>query len=106
MPELSILDLLARAITPPGENRRFDTRFFLADASHAYSPHADPTGSGELVDLSWVALTEARALDLPGITRLVIDELEQRLALPVEDARRRAVPFVRWQGQGMRFDYI
>jgi 8-oxo-dGTP pyrophosphatase MutT (NUDIX family) len=89
-PRLSALTFLARAITPPGRVRRYDTRFFLADgaaaASHALS------GDGELGELAWFTLDETRGLELPGITRLVIEDIAEYLG----DARSssvRPVPF-------------
>jgi 8-oxo-dGTP pyrophosphatase MutT (NUDIX family) len=77
-PDLSAISFFARAITPPGRPRRYDTRFFVADAS-AISTRAHD-GDGELVDLSWFTLPEIRALDLPGITRLVIEDVSELLA--------------------------
>ena len=90
LPDLSALTYMARAITPPGRARRFDARFFLADAEALIDP--DPiAGSGELDEIAWIPLAEAEALDLPAITRFVIGEVRQRL----EDPDRPA-PFVRF----------
>jgi hypothetical protein len=36
-------------------------------------------GSGELLELHWVSIDDARTLELPQITRLVLDEVERRL---------------------------
>ncbi len=77
-PNLAGLNFIARAITPPGRPRRYDTRFFLADAASMTARVHD--GDGELVDLSWFTVAEIRALDLPGITRLVIDDVAVLLA--------------------------
>ena len=33
-PRLDVLHLIARAITPPYRNRRFDARFFMSDSAH------------------------------------------------------------------------
>ena len=44
----------------------------------------------ELSHLSWLTLAEARALDLPFITEVVLAEIEARLRLKEPD---RAVPF-------------
>jgi 8-oxo-dGTP pyrophosphatase MutT (NUDIX family) len=80
---------VARAITPPGRTRRFDARFFMADASALMAP--EPTaGSGELDEIAWLPLDEARSLDLPSITRFVLGEVAERLSQP-----DRPLPFVR-----------
>ncbi|HYC96945.1 NUDIX hydrolase [Brevundimonas sp.] len=89
LPDLAALSYIARAITPPGRTRRFDARFFMADASALL--HPDPTaGSGELDEIAWLPLEEARAVDLPAITRFVLAEVAERLV-----HRDRPVPFVR-----------
>ena len=89
LPDLAALTYVARAITPPGRTRRFDARFFMADADALLEP--EPTsGSGELDEIAWLPLDDARALDLPAITRFVLGEVAERLAGPV-----RPLPFVR-----------
>ena len=89
LPDLAALSYVARAITPPGRTRRFDARFFMADAQALL--HPEPTaGSGELDEIAWMPLKEARALDLPAITRFVLGEVAERLAQP-----NRPLPFVR-----------
>ena len=89
LPDLSVLSYIARAITPPGRARRFDARFFMAQAEALLTP--EPTaGSGELDEIAWLPLDQARALDLPAITRFVLGELAERLTQP-----NRPLPFVR-----------
>ena len=80
-PRLDVLHLIARAITPPYRNRRFDARFFMIDAEHIQGEvHERPQGSGELLDLHWVELSRARHMEgIPHITQLVLQELERRL---------------------------
>jgi 8-oxo-dGTP pyrophosphatase MutT (NUDIX family) len=75
--DLAPLDLVAHAITPPGRVRRFDARFFTADALALARLERTP-GSGELEKIAWFALPEALALDLPSITRFVVAELAER----------------------------
>ena len=88
LPDLAALDYIARAITPPGRTRRFDARFFMAPAEALL--HPEPTaGSGELDEIAWLDLDEARAQDLPAITRFVLGELGERLETP-----DRPLPFV------------
>lgn len=69
-----------RAITPPGRSRRFDARFFLADAADLAVDADDLAGaSGELSHLHWIGLAEARTLDLPFITEVVLAEVTNLL---------------------------
>ncbi|WP_240535115.1 NUDIX hydrolase [Notoacmeibacter marinus] len=81
MPDLSRLRFVARAITPPGRVRRFDTRFFTCWRDEAVAhelPEGGPTQ--ELSDLVWMPLGEALASDkLPGITRIIVAHLAERL---------------------------
>ena len=78
--DLGGLRLLARAITPPGRPRRFDTRFFVADATVIANPD-NPIApeTDELLTPHWVTLEEARQLDLPWITGQILNRLEQLL---------------------------
>jgi 8-oxo-dGTP pyrophosphatase MutT (NUDIX family) len=70
------LRFVFRAITPPGRTRRFDARFFLADAAGlADGGHDFAAASGELQHLRWLDLPQARALDLPFITEVVLAEV-------------------------------
>ncbi|MBN8608866.1 MAG: NUDIX hydrolase [Caulobacterales bacterium] len=78
-PELDKLQFVARAITPPYRPRRYDARFFLADAD-AVLASFEPVAGEELLHTKWFGLEEAEALDLPSITRFVLKEVRQRLA--------------------------
>ncbi|MEI9989426.1 MAG: hypothetical protein WDM86_05245 [Rhizomicrobium sp.] len=91
MPRLDVLEMIARAITPPNRTRRFDARFFMADAS-AIAHRIDASGNEELLTPTWLTLAEARALDMPSITRTVLDEVEARIA----GDTARPVPFYRF----------
>ncbi len=70
---LGALRFIARAVTPPGRVRRYDTRFFLANADLISGGAL--AGDGELSRLDWFSLDAIRQLELPGITRLVIEDL-------------------------------
>nr|WP_240904411.1 NUDIX hydrolase [Rhodobacter sp. SGA-6-6] len=76
-----VMRFVFRAITPPGRSRRFDARFFLADAADA-SGDAEgfSAASAELSHLHWIGLAEARALDLPFVTEVVLAEVTNLLA--------------------------
>ena len=101
-PDLGNIHFVVRAITPPGRSRRFDTRFFTADATtvtHRVEGIVGP--DSELVELVWVPIDEAKRLDMPAITGVALDELERRVAaglthdLPVPFYRMRNRRFSR-----------
>lgn len=89
LPDLAALTFIARAVTPAYHPRRFDARFFTADAGALLSLERE-AGSGELDEVGWLMLGEARDADLPAITRFVLAEVERRL-----DAPDGPAPFVR-----------
>jgi 8-oxo-dGTP pyrophosphatase MutT (NUDIX family) len=91
LPRLSALTYFARAVTPPGRPRRYDTRFFCAEASHI--SHRVDQMDGELESLDWFTFEQVRALDLPGITRVVLEDLSDRLKLGWSVADDVPVPF-------------
>lgn len=93
-PDAGALEFIFRAVTPPGRPRRFDARFFLTDAAGiSGDPDDFSLASDELSHLSWLTLTEARGLDLPFITEVVLAEVEARLAEGPEASTKRAIPF-------------
>lgn len=94
MPDLGDLYFVARAITPPRRVKRFDTRFFVADAG-AITHRVDGlvTPDTELVELVWMPLSQARELDMVTVTKVILGELEARLAEGL--SHQQPVPFYR-----------
>jgi 8-oxo-dGTP pyrophosphatase MutT (NUDIX family) len=93
-PDLSRLRFIARAITPPGFARRFDARFFYVEGDaivHRLENIAHP--DAELVELTWRPVTVASRLDLPIITRLVLEELQTVLRAARDGRPSLPVPF-------------
>lgn len=80
-PDASALRYVFRAITPPKRPRRFDARFFAADAATiSGDPDDFRLASDELSHLHWVPLPEARSLNLPFITEVVLSEIAELIA--------------------------
>ncbi len=74
------LAFVFRAITPPGRPRRFDARFFVADADRLKTnPDDFSAASEELSHLQWIAFDDLRRFDLPFITQVVLAEIAGRL---------------------------
>lgn len=90
-PHAGGLRFIFRAITPPGRPRRFDARFFLADAG-AIAGDLDDFSAAceELSHLHWVPLAKARRLNLPFITEVVLAEVQ---AIASGKDRPDTVPF-------------
>jgi 8-oxo-dGTP pyrophosphatase MutT (NUDIX family) len=81
-PPLEKMDFICRAVTPTHRSRRFDTRFFMVYDEFIHTdPESMEKASGELLDLHWLTLNEAHKLDLPVITRSVVDIVEKRMQL-------------------------
>jgi 8-oxo-dGTP pyrophosphatase MutT (NUDIX family) len=91
VPRLDRFEMIARAVTPPGRTRRFDARFFMVDGS-AIAHELDATDNDELLKPTWLTLAEARALDLPSITRRIMDEVDAC----IEHGPGRPIPFFRY----------
>ncbi len=106
LPDPSSLFLIARAITPPGRVRRFDTRFFTADASSiAHKVDGVIHADAELVELVWVELRSQPLADLHPMTRNVLGELDKRLA--TGPLRHDApLPFFHFYGGKMQKDVL
>jgi 8-oxo-dGTP pyrophosphatase MutT (NUDIX family) len=102
LPDLGAIHFIGRAITPPRRARRFDARFFAMDASAIADRVEGIVGpEAELVELVWMPLAEARALDMATVTAVMLEELDARIAaglrhdLPVPFYRMANRRFVR-----------
>jgi 8-oxo-dGTP pyrophosphatase MutT (NUDIX family) len=102
-PALASLHFIGRAITPPMRTKRFDARFFLADADEALLDDRPPQDGAEMEDLRWFTYDEALDLDLPTVTRFILGEVAARLREPHLPHRP---PFLRWVGGKHRMDRL
>jgi 8-oxo-dGTP pyrophosphatase MutT (NUDIX family) len=103
-PALSRLTFVARAITPPGRPRRFDSRFFCVEAEAIV--HRVEVADGELSDLEWHSIPQARSLELPNITRVVLEDLGERIAAGALHGSDLPVPFYHRRRGSFRRDLI
>ncbi len=104
LPRGNHLRFIFRAITPPGRPRRFDARFFLADAIGIETDLDDfSNASDELNHLHWIDLVAAKSLDLPFITEVVLSEVMAILKNPDKSAD---VPFFRHDNGRAHFSLL
>lgn len=101
-PCLQHLQFIGRAVTPPYRPKRFDARFFMAEANKVLIDDRPPLDGAELHDLQWVSLKDALDLDLPNVTRFMLGEIEARLASNDDPG----APFLRWTRSGHSTDRI
>lgn len=93
VPNAAALQFFFRAVTPAGNPRRFDARFFLADATDLQTDPDDfSRAEDELKHLQWVPLADARRFDLPFITQVVLAELGHHIK---RGGPPESVPFFR-----------
>lgn len=100
-PCISSLGFIARAITPPGRPRRYDTRFFTAQREQVIENAA--AADGEFADLNWFSIPQAQALDLPNITRRILADLDELLK---SEEKPASVPFYYERAGTYRRDLI
>ena len=98
-PALGCLRIIARAITPPGRVRRFDTRFFAAWRDDVAVELAEGGPTNELEQLVWLPIADAKRADTPAITKTILEELERRLTLDPGLSPGGPTPFYRMIGK-------
>lgn len=109
LPACDALTFIFRAITPPYRPKRFDARFFLAEADALVSDIEDLSrASGELSHLTWLTLREARDLDLPLITEVVLAEVEEILSVTPrgQTPADRPAPFFHHEADRSYYDAL
>lgn len=94
-PKIGPLTLFARAITPPGRPRRYDTRFFCVSADEI--SHKVDTSDGELSGLHWLTIEEARSLDIPAITRVILEDLTDFLEAAGAGPLNAPIPYYQFK---------
>ncbi|MEW7006893.1 NUDIX hydrolase [Lentilitoribacter sp. EG35] len=77
--DLSHLRYIARAITPLGQNRRYDTRFFTCFCDEVEMDLSTLKDSNELTELQWVDVQSPQNLDFPDITARILNHLRHSL---------------------------
>jgi 8-oxo-dGTP pyrophosphatase MutT (NUDIX family) len=93
-PDLRALDYLMRAVTPPYVPIRFNTRFFIADASAAQGPLRP---CPELEDVGWRPIDEVLTLSVVNVTEYVLDAAKKYwLDRPTPDPMRRTPMFTQY----------
>ena len=100
------LRFVARAITPPGRVRRFDTRFFAAWREDVAVALADGGPTNELEEIVWLPIAEAKQADIPLITKTVLQKPERRLRQDPDLAPGGPVPFYRLVGKSFVDDLL
>ena len=80
-PDLAPLRYVARAITPPQFPRRYDTRFFAIFRDVAIETEMRKHEDNEMLDLCYASHNETAVMNLPGITRIILQSLMDRLSV-------------------------
>ncbi len=98
-PSLENIHFIGRAVTPPRNKLRFDAHFLAADAS-AIGKRVEGivNPDSELVELVWATIADALDMGLVAITRVMLRELENRVALGM--SRHLPVPCYQFSRKG------
>lgn len=98
-PDLSMLRYVARAITPPGSVRRYDTQFFACFCDELGLSPDQVRDSDELTDLRFIPLSGDNSIRMPDITQLILAELHSFVMIDPSLGFRRAIPTY-WKRRG------
>ncbi len=95
-PSYQHIDYVARAVTPHWRPIRYNARFFMIDHRHV---SGELGGSGELLDLTYVPLSETADLELSLITTRVLELVEDRFRRSAGPGERQRVINFRHNGE-------
>lgn len=95
-PSVGHINYIARAVTPHWRPIRFNARFFMIDHRHVIG---ELSGSGELLDLSYVPVPETSGLELPLITTRVLELVENLARNPPDPRKPRTIANFRHNGK-------
>lgn len=93
LPDLTNLRYIARAITPPGLPRRFDTHFFALFTDEAGIDPGDIRDSQELEDLRWIDVNDVTTVEVARITEVILGDLRASLGADASLPFGNPVPF-------------
>ena len=105
----ALLDLrafiaLGDGLTAQGRTA-FEENIYLRLSAEAIV-HRATIADGELSDLEWHSIAQARSLELPNITRVVLEDLGERIAAGALHAGDFPVPFYHRRNGSFRRDLI
>lgn len=92
-PDLSRLRYMARAITPPGQVRRYDTHFFLAFCDETVFDLTQLRDTDELEDLQWLDIAAISGVKLARITQMVLEDVKRLMEADRDLPFENPVPF-------------
>lgn len=92
-PDLSPLRFVARAITPPGHVRRYDTRFFCVFTDETQLNLDALHDTDELVDVSWLDMDALCSLNMAQITRSILEDVTKLMIVDPVLSFKNSVPF-------------
>ncbi len=95
-PDLSKLIFIARAITPPKNVKRFDTRFFIMQVDD-FLEEQEPQSSKELEEVQWLTFNQARNLPHHFITSEILNCAEKTWSKGALIQENIKIPFYRAQ---------
>lgn len=103
-PDLSPLRFVARAITPPGHIRRFDTRFFAAFTDEINVDCSETRETSELQNIHWLSVEHKSSVNMPAITQLVLDDAIAAMTKTKQSAMQ--APVVQYVVRHKRFHRV